>query len=51
MRAEFEAQETEDLYIIGQEQAQETQLAQESVEMGLSRKVDATVKKQKKGSK
>jgi len=40
MRAEFEAEETEALKIIGQEQAQETQLAQDRVDMGLSRKTD-----------
>ena len=42
MRAEFEAQETETLRIIGQEQAQEAQLAQERVDMGLSRKADVS---------
>jgi circadian clock protein KaiC len=51
MRAEFEAQETETLNIIGQEQAQAVQLAQERGDMGLSRKVDATTNKSKRGSK
>lgn len=51
IRAEFEAQETETLNIIGQEQAQAVQLAQERGDMGLSRKVDATANKQKVGSK
>ena len=40
MHAEFEAQEAESLRIIGQEQAQEAQLTQERVDMGLSRKAD-----------
>jgi circadian clock protein KaiC len=40
MRAEFEAQETETLSIIGQEQAQEAQLVQERIDMGLSRKAN-----------
>lgn len=40
MRAEFEAQEAESLRIVGQEQAQEAQLNQERVDMGLSRKAD-----------
>jgi len=51
MRAEFEAQETETLNIIGQEQAQAVQLAQERGDMGLSRKVDATMNKSKRGTK
>ena len=51
MRAEFEAQETETLNIIGQEQAQAVQLAQERGDMGLSRKVDATTNKSKRGTK
>ena len=51
MRAEFEAQEIETLKIIGQEQAQEAQLAQERVDMGLSRKADAKPNKQKGDSK
>jgi circadian clock protein KaiC len=45
IRAEFEAQETETLNIIGQEQAQEAQLAQERGGMGLSRKADAIANK------
>ncbi len=40
LRAEFEAQAAESLGIIGQEQAQEAQLVQERVDMGLSRKAD-----------
>jgi circadian clock protein KaiC len=51
MRAEFEAQEFETLSLIGQERAQEAQLMQERVEMGLSRKADASGKKNKRGSK
>jgi hypothetical protein len=45
MHAEFEAQETETLYIIGQEHAQEVQLVQERVNMGQSRKADQNKKK------
>jgi hypothetical protein len=37
--------------IIGQEQAQEAQLMQERVDMGLSRKADAKTNKQKGDSK
>ena len=51
IRAEFEAQETETFGIIGQEQAQEAQLVQERVDMGLSRKADAKPNKQKGNSK
>ena len=51
MHAEFEAQETETMSIIGQEQAQEAQLIQERIDMGLSRKADAKPNKQKGGSK
>jgi circadian clock protein KaiC len=40
LRAEFEAQAAESQEIIGQEQAQEAQLVQERVDMGLSRKAD-----------
>lgn len=40
MRAEFEAQETETLKILGQEEAREAHLAQERVAMALSRKAD-----------
>lgn len=46
MRAEFVVRETEALKIIGQEQAQAAQLAQERVEMGLSRSADAATNKQ-----
>lgn len=51
MRAEFVVRETEALKIIGQEQAQAAQLAQERVEMGLSRSADAATNKQKRDSK
>jgi circadian clock protein KaiC len=51
MRAEFEAQETETLNIIGQEQAQAAQLVQEREDMGLSRKVDASANKPERSSK
>jgi len=51
MRAEFEAQEAESLKIIGQEKAQETQLAQDRVGMGLSRKADAKSNKEKGDTK
>ena len=40
MRAEFEAQETETVKILGQEEAREAHLAQERVAMALSRKAD-----------
>jgi circadian clock protein KaiC len=40
MRTEFEAQEAETLSIIGQEQAREAHLAQERMDMALSRKAD-----------
>jgi len=42
LRAEFEAQAAEALRSIGQEQAQEAQLTQESVDMGLRRQADTT---------
>jgi circadian clock protein KaiC len=51
LRAEFEAQETETLGIIGQEQGRGAQLVQERVDMGLSRKADAKPNKRKGGSK
>jgi circadian clock protein KaiC len=51
MRAEFEAEEAESLKIIGQEQAQEAQLEQERVDMGLSRKADAKSNREKGDSK
>jgi len=51
LRAEFEAQETETFDIIRQEQAQEAQLVQERVDMGLSRRSDAKPNKQKGNSK
>jgi len=40
MRAEFEAQETETLSLIGREQVRGAQLVQERANMGLSRKAD-----------
>jgi circadian clock protein KaiC len=55
MRAVFEAQEAEALRIIRQEQAQETQLAKERIDMEVSRKADAAAdtatRKQKGGAK
>ncbi|MEK6753685.1 MAG: circadian clock protein KaiC [Chloroflexota bacterium] len=51
MHAEFEAQETETLKIIEQEQTREELLVQERVDMGLSRKSDARANKQKGNSK
>jgi circadian clock protein KaiC len=51
LRAEFAVQEIASMKIIGQEQAQEAQLMQERVDMGLSRKADAKTSKQKGDSK
>jgi circadian clock protein KaiC len=51
LRAEFAVQEIASMKIIGQEQAQEAQLMQERVDMGLSRKADAKTNKQKGDSK
>jgi circadian clock protein KaiC len=51
LRAEFAVQEIDSKTIIGQEQAQEAQLAQERTDMGLSRKADATTNKQKGATK
>jgi len=51
MSAEYEAQAAESMGIIGREQAQEVQLKQERVAMGLSRKADAKPGKQKGDSK
>ena len=51
LRAEFAVQEIASMKIIGQEQAENAQLAQERTDMGLSRKADATPNKQKGGSK
>lgn len=45
MTAEFQVQEAEALKIIGQEQAQAIQLAQERAEMGVSRQEDAPAQK------
>ncbi len=45
MNAEFQVQEAEALKIIGQEQAQAIQLAQERAEMGVSRQEDAPAQK------
>jgi circadian clock protein KaiC len=51
LRAEFAVQETASMKIIGQEQAQEAQLAQERTDMGLSRKADAKSNNKKGDSK
>ncbi|MDO8990952.1 MAG: circadian clock protein KaiC [Sideroxyarcus sp.] len=51
MRAEFEVQKIASLRITGQEQAQGAQLAQGRLDMGRSRKEDATANKQIRGSK
>jgi circadian clock protein KaiC len=42
LRAEFAVQEIASMKIIGQEQAEDAQLAQERTDMGLSRKADVT---------
>jgi len=47
LRAEFSLQETASLKIIGQETAEKAQLAQNRVDMGVSRKVDAKPNKRK----
>jgi circadian clock protein KaiC len=51
LRSAFEAQEAEALRIIRQEQAQETQLAKERIDMEVSRKADTPTRKQKGGAK
>jgi circadian clock protein KaiC len=51
LRAEFAVQEVASLKIIGQETAEEAQLAQGRVDMGVSRKVDAKPNKRKRNSK
>ncbi len=51
LRAEFAVEEIASIKIIGQEKAEEAQLAQERVDMGLSRKEDAKPNKQKRGAK
>jgi circadian clock protein KaiC len=51
LQAEFAVQEIASLKIIGQEKAEKVQLAQERVEMGLSRKADVKPHKQKAGTK
>jgi len=51
LRAEFEVEKTESLRITGHEQAQDAQLAQGRVDMGLSREEDAIVKHPQWGSK
>ncbi|MCE9644673.1 MAG: circadian clock protein KaiC [Chloroflexi bacterium] len=51
LRAEFAVQEIASMKIIGQEQAEDAQLAQERTDMGLSRKADTTPYKQKGTSK
>jgi len=47
LRAEFAVQEIASMKIIGQEQAQEAQLAQERRDMGRSRKADVNLKNKK----
>jgi circadian clock protein KaiC len=51
LRAEFAVEEIASVKIIGQEKAEEAQLAQGRVDMGLSRKEDAKPNKQKRGAK
>jgi circadian clock protein KaiC len=51
LRAEFAVQEIASLKIIGQETAEKAQLAQDRVDMGVSRKVDAKPNKRKRSSK
>ena len=51
LQAEFAVQEIASKKIIGQEQAQEAQLAQERTDMGLSRKADVNSNGHKGGSK
>jgi circadian clock protein KaiC len=51
LRAEFAVEETASLKIIGQEKAEKAQLAQERVDMGLSRKADTQQNKPKRGAK
>ena len=51
MHAEFAVQEIASMKIIGQEKAQEAQLAQERTQMGLSRKADVKSNNHKGASK
>lgn len=51
LRAEFAVQEIASMKIIGQEQAEDAQLARERTDMGLSRKADVTPYKRKGISK
>jgi circadian clock protein KaiC len=51
LRAEFAVEEIASMKIIGQEQAQEAQLAQERTDMGLSRKADVKSNIKKGASK
>jgi circadian clock protein KaiC len=51
LRAEFAVQEIASMKIIGQERAEDAQLAQERTDMGLSRKADTTPYKRKGASK
>ena len=51
LQAEFSVQEIASLKIIGQEKAQKMQLAQERVDMGLSRKADAKPDRRKTAAK
>ncbi len=51
LRAEFAEQEIASMKIVGQEKAEDVQLAQERTDMGLSRKADKTPHKRKGASK
>jgi circadian clock protein KaiC len=51
LQAEFAVQEIASLKIIGQEKAEKAQLAQERVDMGLSRKADTKPNRLKAGAK
>jgi circadian clock protein KaiC len=51
IRAEFEAQETEAMNIIGQEHARDAHQKQEHLDMALIRKADANPNRQKGNSK
>jgi circadian clock protein KaiC len=51
LRAEFAVQEIASQVVIGQEKAENAQLVQERVDMGLSRKADMTPNRKNGGSK
>jgi circadian clock protein KaiC len=51
LRAELEAQQSESLVLVGQEQGREVQLTQDRVDMALSRKADRKPNKREKNSK